>query len=148
MEAEEAWALLKACPLYRHDPEDSPHHYIIMSDVWAWALGDAIKLTDENVVRVAELYDRYGFCGLLYHEIERGRYTCSEFTDYNRMIQFVENEERIRREVTDLNRRGYHKAEYTITGEIEHLREKDEEIARLRAKLEQAEALVKEGEKG
>ena len=89
-----------------------------MGDVWAWACADCIVLTDENVVRVAELYDRYGFPGFLFFKIEAEGYTKSEFTDNNRFIQFVQNEERIRKECPDYNKRAYFKTQYTIDGEI------------------------------
>lgn len=117
-ERAEAWKLLQACPDYYHDAEEGPSKLINMGDVWAWAYAGCIVLTDENVVRVAELYNRYGFPGLLYYQIEADGYTKSEFTDNNRMIQFVTNEERIRKECPDYNKRAYFKAEYKIDGVI------------------------------
>jgi hypothetical protein len=56
---------------------------------------------------------------LLYYTTEADpRYTSSEFTDNNRFLQFVQNEERIRKEQPDYNKRGYYKAEYRIDGNI------------------------------
>ena len=118
----DAWKLVKAIPSYYHDPEESPRHFLSMGDVWAWACADCIVVTDENVERIARLYDHYGFAGLLYYCVEAEGYTASEFTDNNRMIQFVANEERIRKEVPDYNKRAYSKQSYTIDGEIEKAR--------------------------
>lgn len=117
---EEAWALMKACPHYYHDPEERPdYHSIMMNDVWGWASAGGYEVTDKNVRRVAQLYDRYGFAGLVYYQTEADpRYKASEFTDNNRFLQFVQNEERIRKEVPDYNKRGYHKAAYQIDGII------------------------------
>lgn len=116
----EAWALMKACPSYYHDAEERPHyHSIMMSDVWGWACADGFTLTDANIERVAELYNRYGFPGLLYYQTEADpRYKSSEFTDNNRFLQFVQNEERIRKEQPDYNKRGYYKAAYAISGDL------------------------------
>lgn len=112
---EEAWALLKACPHYYHDAEESPKHWITMNDVWGWACADGFELTAANVDRVADLYDRYGFGGLLlaHKELEPGHYA-SEFRDNNRFLQFAEREEQIRKRVPDSNRRAYHRAVYLV----------------------------------
>jgi hypothetical protein len=118
-ERAEAWKLLSACPNYYCDNEETPkYRCITMNDVWGWACSDGIDLTDDNVVRIAELYNRYGFGGFLYYQVEIGEWSGSEFTDNNRFIQFVAQEETVRRLVPDSNKRAYHKTEYTIDGKI------------------------------
>ena len=114
----EAWKLIEACPNYYHDEEEGPQKYINMNDVWGWAYSVAIVLTDENVVRIAELYDNYGFAGLLYFQVESGEFFHSEFEDNNRRIQFVANEERILKEQPSSNNRAYYKTSYQIDGNI------------------------------
>jgi len=112
MSKDESWALIKAMPDYYSDPKESDKHMIIMSDVWGWACADGIEVTDNNVERIAELYNRYGFGGLLYFQSdERG---WSEFHDNNRFLEFVKYEEKIREEIPDSNKRAYHKETYTI----------------------------------
>lgn len=126
MSNEEAWALVKANPCYYHDAEESPKHGMIMNDVWGWACADGFDVSDENIVRVAELLFRYGFCGLLYYQaIELNQYFRSEFTDNNRSLQFVIQEEAIRKEVPDSNKRAYAKRSYVVDGEIPRPEPKD-----------------------
>lgn len=111
MTKDEAWAFIKASPDYL-EPDEDGKHFINMNDAWGWACADGIEVTDENVERIAELYSRYGFGGLLYFQSdERGR---SEFHDNNRFLDFVRNEERILKEIPDSNKRAYHKKIYTI----------------------------------
>lgn len=124
MNKEEAWAVLKATSYYYEDeyqeakPEE--RHMMIMNDTWGWACADGFYLTDENVVRVAMLFVRYGHGGLLYfqHKDLEGGKLVSEFTDINRHLQFVINEERIREELPGSGERAYTKRSYTIDGEL------------------------------
>ncbi len=121
------WDIVKVIPSFYDMMEDAEpgelihideKYFISMSDVWAWATSDGFFVNNSNVKRIAELFQRYGFCGLLYYQqYELKHWKCSEFTDNNRMIQFVYNEEKIRKEVPDYNKRGYAKYTYTITGE-------------------------------
>jgi hypothetical protein len=64
--------------------------------------------------RVAELFWRYGSCGLLYWVSERRQQLKSEFYDINRFIEFVRREEEIRRSEPSQSRRAYLKQQYTI----------------------------------
>ena len=118
-----AWAMIKAIPAYYHDPEEGPEHLILMNDVWAWATSCSIDVTDDNAIRIAQLYNEYGFCGLLYYqgvELDRlgapnapeTRY--AEFEDIQRFVEFVVAEERIKKEVPDYNKRAYAKRQYVI----------------------------------
>jgi hypothetical protein len=85
-----------------------------MNDVWEWACADAEHVPDEELPRVAELFWRYGSCGLLYWVSERRQQLKSEFYDINRFIEFVRREEEIRRSEPSQSRRAYLKQQYTI----------------------------------
>lgn len=92
-------------------------YYINMNDVWAWALSDGEYINNENEIKeIAKLFKDYGWCGILYWVSKKNNGMRSEFYDNNRMIEFVENEERIKKEVPDYNERAYHKTSYTIKG--------------------------------
>lgn len=67
-----------------------------MNDVWCWACADGEKVPDEALPRVAELFWRYGWAGILYWVSQQNDGLRSEFHHYNRMIDFVANEERIK----------------------------------------------------
>lgn len=94
-------------------------HLLNMNDTWAWATAWAEKVEDDALVEVAELFWRYGNAGLLYWVSQQHDGMRSEFYDNNRAIEFVANEERIRKNVPDYNKRAYHKESYTITGNRE-----------------------------
>ena len=84
------------------------------SDTWAWACADGEYVPDEELPEVARLYHWYGWCGILYWASERNKQMSSEFRDVNRFIEFVRNEEGIRKEVPDDSKRAYAKREYTL----------------------------------
>lgn len=88
-----------------------------MNDVWSWASADCEHILDEELPEVARLFKDYGWCGILYWVSQKHNGMISEFTDNNRFIEFVRNEEAIKQEVPDYNRRAYVKKSYTITGE-------------------------------
>ena len=102
------------------DKEEDPEEYekwkqtLNMNDVWGWACADCETIPDEELPAVAELFWNYGWCGILYWVSERNGQMKSEFHDNNRFIEFVRNEERIRKEVPNNNKRAYMKAEYSI----------------------------------
>ena len=89
--------------------------YILnMSDVWCWACADAEYIEKKEIPEVTRLFKEYGWPGLLYWASQKNGGIYSEFTDNNRFIEFVENEERVKEEVPDYNKRAYHKVKYTI----------------------------------
>lgn len=85
-----------------------------MNDTWGWALAWNPTVTPEQLPEVARLFRDYGRAGLLYWHSQQEGGMRSEFHDNNRMLDFVANEERIRKEVPDSNKRAYHKAQYTL----------------------------------
>ena len=92
-------------------------NYLNMNDVWCWACAEGEYVPDEELPVVADLFCNYGWCGILYWVSQRNNCMRSEFYDNNRFIEFVENEERIKKEVPDYNKRAYHQTSYTIKGE-------------------------------
>lgn len=123
-EQEKAAALLEAADVFYHnradeyDPEEwGPPFTLNMNDTWCWASGWGETIPEEELPEVARLFRTYGQCGLLYWMSEKHNQMRSEFHDINRFVDFVRAEENIRKEVTDYNRRAYHKASYTLGAE-------------------------------
>lgn len=120
MTTEEARALLKAADVFFSDDEgDEPelNQTLNMNDTWAWACADGEYVPDEELVRVATLFLRYGMCGLYYWVSERHNGMRSEFCDINRFIDFVRHEEAIYQEFPTSSARAYAKRTYTIGGQ-------------------------------
>ena len=120
---EEEVASMKGC----YKPEDWPKEEkfwreemsampqtLNMNDVWAWALADCYRVPDEELIECAELMWRYGWAGILYFVSSKTNAQRSEFHDNNRMIDFVANEERIRKEKPGSSERAYFKTSYTL----------------------------------
>lgn len=84
------------------------------NDVWAWATAMCEHVSDEELVPLAQLFWRYGWCGVLYWVSERNKHMRSEFEDNNRFIDFVRHEEQLRKDIPDDNQRAYHKLEYKL----------------------------------
>ena len=108
--------LLESAELFFGTDDDCPAmaQTLNMSDTWAWGCSDGEYVPDEELPRVAELFERYGFCGVLYWVSERNNKIRSEFADINRFIEFARNEESIRAEIPDSSTRAYAQLVYTI----------------------------------
>ena len=113
---ESARKLLLAADLVYGKDEDSPNgdQVLNMNDTWGWALAWGEPVPDEDLVEVARLIRKYGFCGALYWMSERHNQMRSEFEDINRFVEFVRNEEAIRKEVVGSSALAYAKRSYTI----------------------------------
>lgn len=85
-----------------------------MNDTWAWALGYGVKVADEELPELARLFIAYGYCGILYWVAEKDGWKRSEFEDITRFVQFVREEEKIRKEVPQSNARAYAKRGYIL----------------------------------
>lgn len=85
-----------------------------MNDTWAWASGWGEYVPDDELPEVARLFCRYGWCGVLYWMSERHEQMRSKFHDINRFVDFVRNEERIRKEVPDSSDRAFEKRTYVL----------------------------------
>ena len=118
---EDAIKLLENADVFYPTDESGPvdEHILNMNDTWFWASAWGEKVEDSELVEVAGLFWRYGNAGLLYWVSKKHGGMRSEFYDNNRAIEFVENEERIRKAFPDSSERAYHKESYTITGERE-----------------------------
>ena len=117
MTEQDATALLKAAGLfYPDDPEDNPEGRLIlnMNDVWGWATAWGEEVPKDKLTVVAGLFSEYGWPGVLYWVSEQHDGMRSEFHDNNRFIDFVRNEEKLRKEVPDSNKRAYTKLKYTL----------------------------------
>ena len=114
----ESVALLEnAHVFYPTDEDEVGAHVLNMNDTWMWASAWGEKVEDAELPEVAELFWRYGNAGLLYWVSKKHGGMRSEFYDNNRAIEFVEQEEQIRKELPDSNKRAYYKTSYQIKGE-------------------------------
>ena len=116
---EQARTLLKAADVFFEiDDEKLPdgEQMLNMNDVWAWALAMGETVKDEELPELAELFWNYGYCGILYWVSQKNNCMRSEFYDNNRMIEFVEQEEKIKLDFPDHNARAYKKVTYKIKG--------------------------------
>ena len=93
---------------------DGDEYYINFNDVWAWALSDGETLRKEEIEQVYDLFWRYGWCGVLYWASKRNEDMLSEFHDNNRFIEFVRQEEELKKKVPDSDKRAYTKLKYTV----------------------------------
>lgn len=110
--------LRKADVFFEPDEDDgltSPR-VLNLNDTWSWGCADCEDVPEEEIPALATLFWRYGNCGILYWVSERRGQCRSDFTDINRMIEFVRNEEQIRAELPDSSQRAYGKRTYTIHG--------------------------------
>jgi len=116
---EEARKLLEQAGVFfytrdeEEDWEECPQT-LNMNDVWAWACSDGERIEDEQLPEVAELFFLYGWCGILYWVSKQNNNLRSEFLDNNRFIDFVEQEEKLRKEVPNSSDRAYKKITYTL----------------------------------
>lgn len=113
----EAVKLLEASGIFFYTDPDSDGmepHMINLNDVFGWAWADAEKVEDAEMLPLAELYRDYGWCGVLYWVSKKRDNMRSEFLDNNRFIDFVAQEEKIKRDVPDSSKRAYHKVKYRL----------------------------------
>lgn len=86
-----------------------------LNDAFCWASSDGEYVEDAELPRVAELFWRYGYTGIEYWVLEEKRGgEIPEFLDVRRQIEFVKNEEAIRKEEPSSSKRAYLQREYTI----------------------------------
>lgn len=117
---EEARAYLQTTEIFfDNDPSDEDYspdmdQQVNFNDVWGWALSYWEKCEDNELPELAELHSSYGWCGVLYWCSKKNNGMRSEFHDVNRRIEFVENEERIKKQIPGRSKRAYHQEEYTI----------------------------------
>lgn len=110
----EAKELLSVSGLFFSEDDGLPGFWINLNDTFGWACADGEQVDGSDLIEVARLFRDYGWCGLLYWVSKKREGLKSEFADNNRFIQFVKEEERIKREVPESTKRAYHKVVYTI----------------------------------
>jgi hypothetical protein len=116
MDAQEAESLLKAAGVFFDEEDDAPPHTLNLNDTFCWACADCEHVPDEELGRVADLFHRYGWNGILYWVAQRRGGERLEFEDVRRGIQFVAEEERIRQEAGGDSEYAYAKRSYVIDG--------------------------------
>lgn len=110
--------LTTAGVFYGADDEDPEMAQTLnMNDTWCWGSAWGEYVPDDQLVEVWWLFFMYGWCGLLYWVSKKDNGRRSEFYHYNRMIEFVENEERLRQQFPKSSALAYHQASYEIKGE-------------------------------
>lgn len=116
MDIERARMLLTAAGVFYGTNKDDPEsaQTLNMNDTWCWASAWGEYVPDDELVTVAKLFQQYGWPGLLYWASERNDGMRSEFEDNNRFIDFVRQEETLRKDVPDSNKRAYKKIMYTL----------------------------------
>jgi len=119
MNKEEALILLNAANIFFEEDEEEPDlkMMINLNDVFGWAWVDGEKVKEEELIEVAELCQKYGWCGVLYWVSKKRGGLRSEFFDNNRFIEFVKNEEALIELEPNTDKRAYMKIVYTL-GEI------------------------------
>lgn len=123
---ESAKKFLLAANVFYEDDDETPACTLNMNDVWCWACAWGEEVPESELPEVARLFWWYGNSGLLYWVSERHDQMTSEFYDNNRAIEFVRNEERIRKACADSTKLAYHKETYTITGARKMMEAKDD----------------------
>jgi len=119
MTPDEAYKLLLAGGVFFDSDEEAEpeiRRCINMNDAWYWACADGETVPDDSIVEVAELFSRYGDCGIHYWVWKRRGKPQIEFRDVRRHIEFVEHEEALRAAEPSSSKRAYAKHEYMIGG--------------------------------
>ena len=116
MNLEYSKKLLFAADIFYGDEGDEDDHEVNFNDVWGWAVACGEIVTDDEMPELARLFFNYGWPGILYWGSQKNNAMRSDFYHYNRMIEFVENEEAIRNKYPKESARAYHKTKYVIRG--------------------------------
>jgi hypothetical protein len=101
----------------RFEEDDDPKwdQTINLNDAMYWGCADGEYVADEELVRVAELFWNYGWCGILYWvAVEKRGGETPEFLDVKRMIEFVKREEELKKQEPNPSKRAYAKYSYTL----------------------------------
>ena len=99
------------------DPDDDPMEAqtLNLNDAFYWACADGEHVADNELLRVSELFWRYGIHGIYYWVlVEKRNNAKAEFLDVNRFVEFVTREEELRKAEPSSSRRAYQKVQYTI----------------------------------
>jgi hypothetical protein len=97
------------------DPDDPmPPFMLNLNDTFGWACADGEIIPEEQLVEVARLVRRYGYCGALYWASKVRGWERTAFQDNNRFIDFVRHEEELRERVPSSSKRGCERLVYTL----------------------------------
>ncbi len=99
-----------------YDDDDDPKitQTLNMNDVWCWASADGQYVPDDKLQEVAKLYEDYGWCGIVYWVSEQNNGMKSEFYDINRFIEFVRQEEQLKKKIPSSSKRAYKHLVYKL----------------------------------
>lgn len=114
LEPNDAMLLLHSGYVAYADDDPEARLWLNLNDTIAWAFAAGVTIEHAEEKEVARLFREYGWPGLLYWGFKRLKIEWSEFEDNNRFIRFVANEERIKQEEPDWDKRGYYVASYTL----------------------------------
>ena len=113
--------LSKASVFFDCDDEDTSDdgkkwaQTINLNDAFYWACSDGEYVDDSELPRLAELFWRYGYCGVIYWvAVEKRGGEVPEFLDARRFIEFVRQEELLRNNEPSSSKRAYAKLTYTL----------------------------------
>ena len=114
MTIDEAKALIQSYCMDIDPEEGCPPLLINLNDVFGWAVADAEQVEEHEIERLGALIRQYGWCGVLYWVSTKRNGMRSSFHDINRFIDFVAEEERLKRDMPSSTKRAYHKLTYTL----------------------------------
>jgi hypothetical protein len=119
MTKEDALTMLKSADVFYYEDDEDPQaeQTLNMNDTWGWGLAWGEYVSDDELPEVGRLFFKYGFCGLLYWMSRKHDNMRSEFFHYNRMLEFVENEEKLRSKYPSSSQLAYAKASYRVVGD-------------------------------
>lgn len=95
------------------DEETSILRSLNLNDTFWWASAYSEQVEDSEIDTLYTLFQDYGWCGVVYWAAKKGNIT-AEFNHVTRMIQFVENEERIKAAAGSSSAYAYSKETYTL----------------------------------
>lgn len=89
-----------------------------MNDVFGWALAFGQKVPDGDLEELDRLVKWYGYIGAIYYTSEKNGAMRSEFEHYQRAIDFVREEEKLRTEHPNPSDLAYFKASYALPSPV------------------------------
>lgn len=118
---EEAYQHLLSTGFFYDIDEDYPRLTVNINDIFCPG-ADSEEVPRKHFIFVSRLIQDYGFGGLLWYVAQKrgSKYPYGKFRHYNRMIEFVRNEENIRNKYYN-EKYYYRKYSYTLGEEIENI---------------------------
>lgn len=118
---ESARQLLQTADVFFGADDDEDHkgaQTLNLNDAFVWACADGEYVEDAELPRVAELFWKYGYCGILYWASLKTPDMRIEFRDVSRFVEFVANEEAIVAEEPQSTKRAYLQRDYHLGKQV------------------------------